>query len=181
MWRQIVLGFGFTLFSPAMAVAVDHSPVQLSNKSQRHISTFESLTAMPLKFTENRGQWDEGVKFRASAGKATMWFTTEGICYQFVRSLPEVEQLVVRAIIVGVNSRPHVVGEDMTPHKCHYFIGGDPGQWHTSVPSYGAIVFEDIYDDIDLKYYSDGTQLEYDFLVSPCADVKRIEIEYDGI
>jgi len=43
---------------------------------------------MPLAFTENRGQWDERVKFRANAGGATMWFTETGAYYQFTRRIP---------------------------------------------------------------------------------------------
>jgi len=43
----------------------------------------ENLSRMPLAFTENRGQWDERVRFRASAGGATMWFCRDGITYQF--------------------------------------------------------------------------------------------------
>jgi hypothetical protein len=33
------------------------------------------------------GQWDERVLFRASAGGATMWFTKEGVTYQFTRRI----------------------------------------------------------------------------------------------
>ncbi|MCX6831947.1 MAG: hypothetical protein NT028_07395 [candidate division Zixibacteria bacterium] len=42
---------------------------------------------MPLSFTKNMGQWDERVLFRASAGGATMWFTKEGVTYQFTRRI----------------------------------------------------------------------------------------------
>ncbi len=43
------------------------------------------LASMPLAFTENQGQWDEQVLFRANAGGATMWFTKDGAYYQFTR------------------------------------------------------------------------------------------------
>jgi hypothetical protein len=33
------------------------------------------------------GQWDERVLFRANAGGATMWFTKEGVTYQFTRTI----------------------------------------------------------------------------------------------
>ena len=45
------------------------------------------LDAMPLAFTKNMGQWDERVLFRANAGGATMWFTKEGVTYQFTRHI----------------------------------------------------------------------------------------------
>ena len=49
--------------------------------------TIQSLNKMPLSFTKNMGQWDERVLFRANAGGATMWFTKEGVTYQFTRRI----------------------------------------------------------------------------------------------
>ena len=45
----------------------------------------QNLTSMPLAFTKNMGQWDERALFRADAGGATMWITTEGVYYLFTR------------------------------------------------------------------------------------------------
>jgi hypothetical protein len=49
--------------------------------------TIQSLNKMPLSFTKNMGQWDDRVLFRANAGSATMWFTKEGVTYQFTRRI----------------------------------------------------------------------------------------------
>jgi hypothetical protein len=46
-----------------------------------------SLNKMPLAFTQNNGQWDDRVLFRANAGGATMWFTKDGVTYQFTRRI----------------------------------------------------------------------------------------------
>jgi hypothetical protein len=51
-------------------------------------TTIQKMNQMPLAFTKNMGQWDERVLFRANAGGATMWFTKEGVTYQFTRSVP---------------------------------------------------------------------------------------------
>ncbi|MCX6832150.1 MAG: hypothetical protein NT028_08475, partial [candidate division Zixibacteria bacterium] len=50
--------------------------------------TIQSINKMPLSFTKNMGQWDDRVLFRANAGGATMWFTKEGVTYQFTRRIP---------------------------------------------------------------------------------------------
>ena len=52
------------------------------------VSITRYLISMPLAFTENQGQWDEQVLFRANAGGATMWFTKDGAVYQFTRRIP---------------------------------------------------------------------------------------------
>jgi len=139
---------------------------------------------MPLAFTKNMGQWDDRILFRANSGGATMWFTKEGVTYQFTRrikrsgvvSVPglanavrpydpadrfsqekdSVEQLVLTAKFVDANPNPEIVGEGLMEYKCNYFIGNDPAKWHTDVPNYEAITLNDIYPGIDLKYSGDG-------------------------
>ena len=49
--------------------------------------TIQSFNKMPLAFTKNIGQWDDRVLFRANAGGATMWFTKDGVTYQFTRRI----------------------------------------------------------------------------------------------
>ncbi|MCX6832717.1 MAG: SBBP repeat-containing protein, partial [candidate division Zixibacteria bacterium] len=51
-------------------------------------TTIQKMNQMPLVFTKNMGQWDDRALFRANAGGATMWFTKEGVTYQFTRRIP---------------------------------------------------------------------------------------------
>jgi len=187
-------------------------------------SVTTSLTSMPLAFTENQGQWDEQVLFRAYAGGATMWFTKDGAYYQFTRRIrvgqepcaPDIsdhdvgttgiptykdlmgapqlavgsdqfdrepdslEIMMIKAIFMGANPNPHVIGEGLLEYKCNYFLGNDPGKWRTDVPNYRAIVMDEVYHGIDLSYYGEGHRIEYDFRVSPGADYSRIRIRYEG-
>jgi hypothetical protein len=70
---MLVLGFITAILCGSLFAATDS---QLA---------MQSLNQMPLAFTKNMGQWDSEVLFRASAGGATMWFTKEGVTYQFTR------------------------------------------------------------------------------------------------
>jgi len=47
----------------------------------------QNLTSRPLAFTQNMGQWDERVLFRADACGTVMWFTRGGVFYQFTRRI----------------------------------------------------------------------------------------------
>ncbi len=158
--------------------------------------------AMPLYFTENQGQWDDRIKFRANAGRATMWFGADGAYYQFNRIVESadsdpasdldesiallntqsdsIEVLMIKANFVGAKSNPEMVGVDMTDYKVNYFIGNDESKWRTDVPNYTAVRYMEIYSGIDLKYYGNNKQMEYDFIVSPGADFTQIEIQYEG-
>jgi hypothetical protein len=157
-----------------------------------------------VAFTENQGQWDERVLFRATSGGCVAWFTTEGVCYEFSRRIPEesewggvslssplpgeantfghgisrYERMTLEASFVGANASPRVIGEETLDYKCNYFSGKDRDKWRTNVPNYRAIRFEEVYPGIDLRYYGNGGQLEYDFIVSPGADPSRIRVAY---
>jgi Beta-propeller repeat len=44
-------------------------------------------SAGSIPFTKNMGQWPDSILFRASANGATMWFTKNGIWYQFFKAV----------------------------------------------------------------------------------------------
>jgi hypothetical protein len=90
------------------------------------------------------------------------------------------ETMMIKAAFVGANPNPRMVGEEMLEYKCNYFLGNDPTKWRSNVPNYSAIVYEDIYPGIDLKYYCNGKQMEYDFIVSPGSEPGQICVRYDG-
>ena len=156
----------------------------------------QNFNSRTMAFTENLGQWDEQIRFRVNAGGATMWFTEDGAYYQFIRRVKkpgpmserqkrgetgQYRQLLIKASFVGANPDPVVVGEDMMEYKCNYFKGNDPGDWFTDVPNYRSIRIKEIYSGIDLKYYGNEKRMEYDFIVSPGADLSKIEIAYEGV
>ncbi|MCK4626235.1 MAG: SBBP repeat-containing protein [Phycisphaerae bacterium] len=210
--------------------------------AEQTVSITRNIASMPLAFTENQGQWDERVLYRANAGGATMWFTADGAYYQFTRRIPNahdtnppqevghqgeareaglpvtlsgvegsgapqlavgserfsgrqmpssapdkmhqpdsIETMMIKASFVGANPDAAIEGIHAIEYKCNYFLGNDPDKWRTDVPNYQAIVYEEVYPGIDLKYYGNGKQMEYDFIVSPGADYSQIQVQYDGI
>jgi hypothetical protein len=46
------------------------------------------------------------------------------------------------------------------------------------VPHYGRVWFEDVYPGIDMEYYSNSSQLQYNFLVAPGGDPTRIRLHF---
>jgi PKD repeat protein len=165
-------------------------------------ATINSLSIMPLSFTQNNGQWPDSIRFRATANGAAMWFTPTGAYYQFVRRVPakeatnagvcrdqafrselgrdSIETLMFKAVFVGGNPDPGMSGDDLLHHKCNYFLGLDRTKWRTDVPNYASVIYRGVYPGIDLKYYGDSSRMEYDFLVSAGRDYTQIRIQYEG-
>ena len=87
---------------------------------------------------------------------------------------------VVRMRLVGGNAKGRVVGLDELPGRSNYFIGNDPKKWRTNVPSYAQVKYEGVYPGVDLVYYGNQRQLEYDFVVAPGADPNQIKLSFAG-
>src|SRR6202042_3783401 len=81
---------------------------------------------------------------------------------------------------VGANPNPRISGGDLLPGKSNYFVGDDPKQWHTDVPNYARVKYQSIYPGIDLVYYGNQSQLEFDLVVSPGADPNKLRFNLLG-
>lgn len=62
------------------------------------------------------------------------------------------------------------VGVEPLVSRSNYFLGNDPAKWRRNVPNYAKVKYEGVYPGIDLVYYGNQRQLEYDFVVAPGAD-----------
>ena len=82
--------------------------------------------------------------------------------------------------LVGAKPSPKVTGLDELPGKSNYFIGNDPKQWRTGVPTYAQVKYQGIYSGIDLVYYGNQQRLEYDFVLAPKADPRAIAWDAGG-
>ncbi|MGD0305832.1 MAG: SBBP repeat-containing protein, partial [Candidatus Acidiferrales bacterium] len=87
---------------------------------------------------------------------------------------------VVRMKLEGSNPGAQIAGEAQMPGKVSYFIGNDPKKWHTDIPTFASVKYSAVYPGVDLVYYGNQQQLEYDFVVAPGADPKQIAFNIDG-
>ena len=133
---------------------------------------------VPLSFEANQGQTDGQVKFLAhglAQGQDYTLFLTES---EAVLAAPKTGAL--RMKFRGANPRPEISGVDEQAGTSNYFIGNDPKKWRSNVPTYGKVRYKDIYSGIDLVYYGNQRQLEYDFVVGPGADPSRVGFDIRG-
>ena len=157
----------------------------------------------PLHFEANQGQTDEQVKFIARGAGYQMFLTSteavmvlrkpeekqSAISGQSIRdrltrnSKPETRNFsesLVRMKLVGANADAEVVGLQQLPGKVNYFIGNDSKKWRTNISTYAKVEYKEIYPGVNLVYYGNQRQLEYDFVVSPGADPSTIKLAIEG-
>jgi hypothetical protein len=160
-------------------------------------SISESYGKLPLSFEANQGQVDNAVKFLSRGSGYTLFLTSTEAVLSLRRGSSKadlriagkhpqedlskpVADDVVRLKIVGANPNPKITGLDELPGKSNYFIGDDPAKWRTNVSNYVKVKFEDVYPGIDLIYYGNQRQLEYDWIVNPGTDPKAIRFAVEG-
>src|ERR1035437_9587566 len=61
------------------------------------------------------------------------------------------------------------------------YVGSDPSNWRTHVPAVTRVRYKNVYPGIDVVYYSRHGKLEYDFLIAPGADPRRIRLSFEQV
>jgi len=80
----------------------------------------------------------------------------------------------------GAKSSAQISGASLLPGKSSYFIGNDPSKWRQNIPQFAQVKYQAVYPGVDLIYYGNQGQLEYDFRVAPGAEPNQIALSFDG-
>ncbi len=152
--------------------------------SAKTLRVQESYGKLPLYFMENQGQFDDAVKFFERGHGHSTFFTPDGVVFAFQKTKKDVKEAgapVMKLAPLGMNKDVQVIPEDRQQGTVNYFIGNDPAKWRTSIPTYGAVVYKEAYRGVDIKFYGNNRQIEYDIVVKPGADPSRVNFRYSGV
>ena len=96
---------------------------------------------MPLSFEVNQGQTSEQVKFLSRGSGHTLFLTATEAVLVLRQTEPGTQGkdqtigTTLRMQLVDANPDPAVAGLDQLPGKSNYFIGSDPEEWRTNIPT----------------------------------------------
>jgi hypothetical protein len=174
-----VIASSFAGSSLLQAGAPSASQTRLPAQRQTQTSFLESYGRLPLHFERNQGQVESSVRFLARGHGYSLFLTpTEAVLA--LRQRETANAAVLRFTLVGGNRRPTVAGGGELPGRINYFVGNDPARWRTNIATYARVHYSEVYPGIDLVYYGNQQQLEYDFVVAPGANPGRIRMSFDG-
>src|SRR2546426_1499681 len=177
------------------SVEITSPPARAESQATTRVRVRETYGKLPLYFEVNRGQSDSRVQFLARGPQQTLFLTsTEAVLVLMKRDPLAYEPAahgksemrgpatgtVLRMAFTGANPTPRVTGLEELPGKANYFVGNDPTRWRASVPTYAKVRYDDLYPGVDLVYYGNQRQLEYDFVVRPGAEPTRIVLHFQG-
>ena len=159
----------------------------------------------PLYFISNKGQVDKKARFYAKASRYTLWLTKEGLVFDSVKPSQveaevkgeekspysphsphsphstKLERDVSRLFFLNANKNPEMVSVDETKLRVNYFIGNDKSKWHCDVPTSQAVLYKNLYKNIDLKVFGIEKQIEYDWIVKPGGNPESIRFQYKNV
>ena len=155
----------FTILSPLITFA----ELSQSHKAQ----LVENYGKIPLSFTVNQGQFDSKVKFTTRGNGCTMFFTQEGTTFLLSREKEEsvAKWMANRSSFYG-GTDPEIERESFA-FKVKFLhanpepevVGNDPSQWRTDAPHYAKIRLRNLYDGVNLVYYSNKNELVKTYIV----------------
>lgn len=167
-------------FYRALLLALTFIPVHLVGQPLTR-----NLAALPMQFEMNQGQSDAQVRFLARGPGYGLFLTPEEAVLSLREFRPGNSQAqppeTLRLRLAGGRAPASIDGIDALPGKSNYFIGNHQDQWRTNVPSYARVRYTQVYPGVDLEYYGNQTQLEYDFIVAPGTDPRAVRMKFDGV
>lgn len=80
-----------------------------------------------------------------------------------------------------MNNRTKVFGLNQTAYTENYLKGSNSKNWSIGVRTYKSVMYENVYKNINLHMYGNGTDLKYDFIIQPGGNPQKIQLQYSDV
>jgi hypothetical protein len=162
MRQRQLLFFGFSILLAGYAATAAKAE-QLQQQGR------QIFASVPLVFEENRGQADRQFQYLSHTDGDTLL-------------LGKSEAVLGSGLHmrwVGANRDSRATGEDRLAATSNYFFGSDRSRWMTGIANYRQVQYRQLYPGIDVIYYGNQRQLEYDLHIAPGIDPRHAELAFD--
>jgi PKD repeat protein len=159
---------------------------------------FYSELISQVKFSENKGQWESKILFRARLDAGNLFVEENCLTFNLYQAekmkerhhasgnlKAAVDQNVnghaYRISFVNCNSSSEISKSEAGIDYENYFIGNERSKWKAGVKNYQRILYRELYDGIDYELIGTYTGLKYNFIVKKGADPSLIKLKYEGV
>jgi hypothetical protein len=166
----------FLVSTTAIAQSDKHQLSGVGSSEIEHASLQKSMSY----FTENRGQFQEDVRFVASTDFGKAVFYDSKVVYLLIacNDSKVIDTESITLTFPGSNLiQPQGLG--VQSHKNNYFIG-DSSHWVVGARNYQSIQFNGLWEGVDLVYKCVDGGMKYEFVVAPNVPVERIQVKVEG-
>src|SRR5262249_6385918 len=129
----------------------------------------QAITPVPFHFEPNRGQAPKRVQYVGRVRNAAVFLTDAGL---------EIESRSGIGVLAldGASPASHWLPAEEAAATTTYYLGRIAHPQMREVPHFTRIVRRDLYPGIDMVAYGAEGRLEYDFVIAPGADPRRIRL-----
>ncbi|MBI2271777.1 MAG: PKD domain-containing protein, partial [Bacteroidetes bacterium] len=179
----------FSLFQNSILNAQQNDHFTSEKKLDKSVydNILSGISDIQARFMKNMGQWDGNITYSTYTSSSSVCFLKNGVSFCYKKEDYEDEKeaekiMVYNAYFIGMNEKVSIAGTDKTESKINYVYSTDPSENILNVPQYNAIRYNELYNNIDIRYYkTDVNQLKYDLILKPGADLNQVKIKYDGV
>ena len=135
-------------------------------------------------FEPNRGQPPAQVKWLARGPGYQIFFTGDGVTMRMPEHTAHASgpsgYSTLHMTLPGSRTWNKIEGLNPTGGISNYVRGKDAQNSLTQIPNYARISVANVYDGVDLIFYSRGGDLEYDIVIHPNARPQSIRLAFEG-
>lgn len=167
-------------------------------KLYSQISDLSENTNNSIYFTENKGQWDNDIKFKFWNANNHILFNQNNIGYYFLNENQvahenqhlkkdkfknnSIDGHFITLKFVSANENPNIISNGKpAPFYKNFFLGSKPQKWQSKVQSFTQITYQNLYKHIDLKISAkNNSTLKYDWIIKPMGNLENIKLDFKG-
>ncbi len=149
------------------------------------VESFSLNYSSRVSFLHNEGQWKSDIVYQGIALSTNVYLLNNGL--SFSQKSDEENDSGAASLIVwnmkfaGLNHAVTITGENEKQSVYSYLSGNDPSKWVIHPMECSIVSYNDLYKNIDLKFYTNENHLEYDYILHPGSNIQSIQTYYEGI
>jgi gliding motility-associated-like protein len=169
--------------------------LQINAQSLAGVKQIHAKSHTGKTLIENKGQWPQGVVFRANMDGGKLWVLENKMIFHLqdyssmhkahAMSTPgftgeTIKETLVHLNFVGSKKATKIEKSNPTDFYYNYFIGSDQSKWASDVHGFESAVMKEFYTGIDFKITGRGDEVKYEFIVGSKVDPSVIKLNYAG-
>ncbi len=151
--------------------------------------------ASQIRFTENKHQWDDFIQYRAQLDGGALYVQKNALTYGFYdketyrgmhanrggKPTKDIKTDGFNVFFENSNPNASIESFNPTPDYSNYFIGKDQSKWAGNVKNYKRLLYNDLWQNINLEVLGQDNSVKYNFYVKAGANAEDIKLHYDKI
>jgi len=176
--------------APIAPATHDVRPAATTASREPDIRVRERVVKLPMRFEPNAGRTNPAIDFIARGPGYGIYVSAAGpaiVLGSSARTRDEdgaagLPQPPARISMQLAGGRANLEATARHPlsGRTNHLQGNVRGKWLTGVPGCERVEYRGVYPGIDVVYYGNQRQLEYDFVVAPGASPRAIALAFTG-